>query len=140
MTRLKGMGMFMAATWLGPALIIPSWSWVWKYMFEGRPARQGRWLIPHCIQVSMLPGPNWLFCLQFCQQSSLRQILTFNLPFNPLGPVPRKSPFLSGILRENENHHIAFQIKRSFLCQIVSSHHTPTHNKKARECLNAIDQ
>lgn len=39
MTRLKGMGMFMAATWLGPALIMPIWSWVWKYMFEGRPAR-----------------------------------------------------------------------------------------------------
>lgn len=39
MTRLKGMGMFMAATWLGPALIMPIWSWVWKYMFEGRPVR-----------------------------------------------------------------------------------------------------
>lgn len=39
MTRLKGMGMFMAATWLGPALIMPIWSCVWKYMFEGRPAR-----------------------------------------------------------------------------------------------------
>lgn len=39
MTRLKGMGMFMAATWLGPALIMPIWSWVWKYMFEGRPIR-----------------------------------------------------------------------------------------------------
>lgn len=36
-TRLKGMGMFMAATWLGPALIIPIWSWVWKYMLDGRP-------------------------------------------------------------------------------------------------------
>ena len=39
MTRLKGMGMFMAATWLGPALIMPIWSWVWKYMFEGRHVR-----------------------------------------------------------------------------------------------------
>lgn len=39
MTRLKGMGMFMAATWLGPALIMLIWSWVWKYMFEGRPAK-----------------------------------------------------------------------------------------------------
>lgn len=28
MTRLKGMGMFMAVTWLGPALIIPIWSCV----------------------------------------------------------------------------------------------------------------
>lgn len=39
MTKLKGMGMFMAATWLGPALIILIWSWVWKYMFEGRPVK-----------------------------------------------------------------------------------------------------
>lgn len=39
MTKLKGIGMFMAATWLGPALIILIWSWVWKYMFEGRPAK-----------------------------------------------------------------------------------------------------
>lgn len=36
-TRLKGMGMFIAVTWLGPALIIPIWSWVWKYMLDGRP-------------------------------------------------------------------------------------------------------
>lgn len=38
MTRLKGMGMFIAATGLGPAPIMPIWSWVWKYMFDGRPA------------------------------------------------------------------------------------------------------
>ena len=52
MTKLKGIGMFMAATWLGPALIILIWSWVWKYMFEGRPAKHlsqmqgasGHWL------------------------------------------------------------------------------------------------
>lgn len=40
MTRLKGIGMFIAGTWLGPALIIPIWSWVWKYMLDGRP-REG---------------------------------------------------------------------------------------------------
>lgn len=38
-TRLKGIGMFIAVTWLGPALIIPIWSWVWKYMLDGRPGR-----------------------------------------------------------------------------------------------------
>lgn len=48
MTKLKGMGMFMAATWLGPALIMLIWSWVWKYMFEGRPAKHlgVRWRAP----------------------------------------------------------------------------------------------
>lgn len=40
-TRLKGIGMFIAVTWLGPALIIPIWSWVWKYMLDGRPG-EGR--------------------------------------------------------------------------------------------------
>lgn len=65
MTRLKGMGMFMAATWLGPALIMPSWSWVWKYMFEGRPVRQGTWQVLHCVQVSLLPTSRQLLCLQW---------------------------------------------------------------------------
>lgn len=36
------MGMFMAVTWLGPALIIPIWSWVWKYMLDGRPGKGGK--------------------------------------------------------------------------------------------------
>jgi hypothetical protein len=35
---LNGMGMFIAATWPGPAPIMPIWSCVWKYTFEGRPA------------------------------------------------------------------------------------------------------
>ena len=39
MTRLKGMGMFMAAMGFGPVPIMQIWSWVWKYMFDGRPAR-----------------------------------------------------------------------------------------------------
>lgn len=39
MIRLKGMGMFMAVIWLGSVLIMLIWSWVWKYMFEGRFVR-----------------------------------------------------------------------------------------------------
>ena len=66
MTRLKGMGMFMAATWLGPALIMPIWSWVWKYMFEGRPVRHnmsGRRHTAHrargnvCLVLALLSVP-----------------------------------------------------------------------------------
>lgn len=37
-TRLKGIGMFMDVIGLGPAPIIPIWSWVWKYMLDERPA------------------------------------------------------------------------------------------------------
>lgn len=55
MTRLKGMGMFMAVTWLGPALIIPIWSWVWKYMLDGRPGEEK----PQRSQTS------WIFKNQF---------------------------------------------------------------------------
>lgn len=113
MTRLKGMGMFMAATWLGPALIIPSWSWVWKYMFEGRPVRQGEWQVLHCVQVSLLPTFSQLLCLQWdaypilsllCLQflgcphgkNCLLQILTINPLLNLLGMVPGKPPFSVG--------------------------------------------
>lgn len=58
------MGMFMAATWLGPALIMPSWSWVWKYMFEGRPAKQGGCHVCYWIHVSLLPTSSLLLCPQ----------------------------------------------------------------------------
>lgn len=104
MTRLKGMGMFMAATWLGPALIMPSWSWVWKYMFEGRPAKQGRWLIPHCIQVSLLPAPNRLFCLQFLGCPTAEQYVTdshLQSPFQSPGAGAQEIAFS---LRDSEKH------------------------------------
>lgn len=36
-TRLKGMGRFIAVSGLGPVPIIPIWSWVWKYILDVRP-------------------------------------------------------------------------------------------------------
>lgn len=39
-TRLKGMGMFMDVMGLGPAPIMPIWSWVWKYMLDERPVEE----------------------------------------------------------------------------------------------------
>lgn len=36
-TRLKGMGRFIAVIGLGPVPIIPIWSWVWKYILVVRP-------------------------------------------------------------------------------------------------------
>lgn len=34
------MGRFMDVKGLGPAPIMPIWSWVWKYMLEERPAEE----------------------------------------------------------------------------------------------------
>lgn len=36
-TRLKGIGRFTDVSGPGPVPIIPIWSWVWKYILEGRP-------------------------------------------------------------------------------------------------------
>lgn len=40
MTRLNGMGMFMEPIGFPPVPIIPTWSWVWKYMLDGRPEKK----------------------------------------------------------------------------------------------------
>lgn len=112
MTRLNGMGMFMAATWLGPALIMPSWSWVWKYMFEGRPVRQSGWRVPYYVQVILLPASSQLLCLQWdaypvlsllclqflgCPHSRTACCRFCQSPFSTCwGMVPGKPPFLPG--------------------------------------------
>lgn len=115
MTRLKGMGIFMAATWLGPALIMPIWSWVWKYMFEGRPVRHkvnGRrhtaskraLLCPQrehlsCPLTAVCPSVAW--CAPTAKSPDAESYNTSSPPDSLLGLVSGSELFLLG---DSGNH------------------------------------
>ncbi len=52
MTRLNGMGMFMEPIRFGPAPIMPTWSWVWKYILDGRPVKTDKqWQITYILYI-----------------------------------------------------------------------------------------